>query len=424
MNDIDLSDGMGLVRVGDMAALPQTVTSAAPSTRTQPHLWVFAASLACVVAACSNSARLTRRHLKSSGPQIVRSATVRILFMVPLYSVESWLALVCGASEFNNVLSVLRKGYECLLVTAFAELLLVWLGGLDNLIELLEHHRCRHLPPCSLLLPSWAPASRFVRRTLTGVVQYVPCSLFATSVFLVSWCGADHAPHALHSLQVACMICMNASQACAVYCLITFYHANRAMLGPFKPIQKMLSVKFVFFLAFWQEMAVRTAEFSGAFDNLPAALTDGYTCKQVGGAILNCLICLEMFVLSLMHPYVWPPGEATQAVFMSPETADGRAASPEVSANGDQEDSGLRDEECKIHDDESSMMSGWQVCRRFVNAFDLSDIPGFVGSVRRLGKPGAQQKPRKDSQDSAGLEFVDLPLSPKMRNRVSRMILV
>jgi hypothetical protein len=76
------------------------------------------------------------------------------------------------------------------------------------------------------------------------------------------------------------MVMMNASQACAVYCLITFYHANRANLGPFRPIQKMISVKFVFFLAFWQEMAVRAGEISGAFDDWPVTLTHGWSSKQ------------------------------------------------------------------------------------------------------------------------------------------------
>lgn len=195
------------------------LTQFALATQPQPHLWIFAGSLACVVAACWNSVRLTRRHLKTAAPRVVRSATVRILFMVPLYSVESWLALVCGAGEFNNVLSVLRKGYECF-VLAFAELLMVWLGGLENLIDRLPYHYCRHLPPCLFILPSWAPPSRFVRRTLLGVLQYVPCSVLATSVFMGSWFGAPYAPHALRSVQVACMVCMNASQAC---CLLSHH---------------------------------------------------------------------------------------------------------------------------------------------------------------------------------------------------------
>lgn len=325
--------------------------------------------------------------------------------MVPLYSIESWLALVCGASEFNNVLSVLRKGYECLLVLAFAELLLVWLGGLDNLIEHLEHHCCRHLPPCYFVLPSWAPASKFVRRTLLGVLQYVPCSVLATSVFLVAWCGAAHAPRALRTLQVACMVMMNASQACAVYCLITFYHANRANLGPFRPIQKMISVKFVFFLAFWQEMAVRTAEISGVFDKWPVTLTHGWSSQQVGGAILNCLICLEMFVLSLMHPYVWPPGEASQAVYVD------RVWDIKNSRTLYREDS-------KYKDGEKDLVEVSEVCLRFLKVFDLSDIPGFMGSVRRLGRIGLQKRLSDEEGGHAGIELFG-DTSPKMRNRLS-----
>lgn len=376
-----------MITGGLTESTPGLLESLAPDHWPQPHLWILVGSLACVVAACWNSLRLIRRHLEVAGPRVVRSATGRILFMVPLYSVESWLALVCGAGEFNNVLSVLRKGYECLLVLAFAELLLVWLGGLEHLIENLDYQCCRHLPPCSLLLPSWAPASRFVRRTLLGVLQYVPCSVLAISVFMVSWIGTEYAPP-LKKLQVACMVCMNASQACAVYCLLTFYAANRAQLGAFKPIQKMLSVKFVFFLAFWQEMVVRTAEFSGAFNEWPVTLTHGWSSTQVGGAVLNCLICLEMFVLSLMHPYVWPPGEASQAA-RSHDVQDTVESKATLEEAEDGDEGSLLQYEPELIGDES----GCEVCRRFLRVFDLSDIPVFVGSVRRLGKqPGKKTR--------------------------------
>lgn len=341
--------------------------------------WIFVGSLLCVVYACSNSARLTCNHLRGSGPWVVRAATVRILFMVPLYSVESWLALVCGATEFNNVLSVLRKGYECLLVLAFMELLLAWLGGLENLILGLERHCCHHLPPCSLLLPPWTPP-RFVRRMLIGVLQYVPCSLLATSTFIVSWCLVSRAPRTLRRLQVASMVCMNASQACAVYCLIAFYHANRAQLGPFRPIQKMLSVKFIFFLAFWQEMAVRTAEFSGVFDAWPRRPRDGETiwpASQVAGALLNCLICVEMLVLSVLHPYVWPPGESSD---LDKGHEHPHLAHPTFGDELPIDGAGLV----------ATGRRWWQVCLRFLAAFDLSaDIPSFVGSVYGLSRPGA-----------------------------------
>lgn len=368
--------------------------------------WPLVGSLACVVCACTNSALLTRRHLRTAGPRAVRAATVRILLMVPLYSVESFLALVCGASEFNNVLVVLRKGYECLVVLAFAELLLVWLGGLEALIDRLEPQCCRHLPPLSFVLPTWAPAVRFVRRTLTGVLQYVPCSLLATAVFLASWLGAARAPLTLRRLQVVSMVVMNASQACAVYCLLTFYAANRGLLTPFRPIQKMLAVKAIFFLSFWQEMAVRTAEHRGLFEGWQSALVQDWTGPQVAGAVLNGLICVEMLVLSLVHPYIFPPGEAArlgQPCAAAAQQTTPVAPSPAGCCVSLDDESDLSVAAAR---DEAHCSRRLEVCSRFLAALDLSDVPGFMRSIRGLHHDNSHDAvavgKRQDDADDAG----------------------
>jgi len=269
--------------------------------------------------------------------------------MVPVYSIESWLALVLRAeSDFNKVLALVRKGCESVVVISFVGLLLAWLGGPEVLAERLEPGCCRHLPPLSFVLPSWAPAPRFVRRTLTGVLQNALCSVVAVPIILLAWCGCVAHPRAFEIAQPFCLVLMNASQFFAVYCVVTFYHANREQLGPLRPVQKLLSIKGLVFCLFWQEAGIRVAERAGLFDgwlisSAPGSTTamaspmllsghvgstlgstlsstsfttttspDHWSVSQVAWGLLNSMICVEMFLLSLLHRRLYPPGEATR----------------------------------------------------------------------------------------------------------------
>lgn len=158
---------------------------------------------------------------------------------------------------------------------------------------------------------------------------------------------------------------------------------------------------------------MRTAEFSGAFDDWPAALTEGLTAKQVGGAVLNCLICLEMFVLSLMHSYVWPPGETVQVA----KGHTGQGAQDTLEGDAPLEESKLHDEEFEF----IGIESGWllderAVFRRFLAVFNLSDIPRFINEIRRLGGPAIGRNslsPGAKAREWTDLEL-DASTSPKM----------
>lgn len=305
----------------------------------QAHHWVFLGSLLFVLAACANSARLTRRHLRTPGPEDVRTCTVRILLMVPVYSIESWLALVLRASDFNKVAALLRKGYESVVVLSFAELLLAWLGGPEALAERLEPERCKHLPPLSLVLPSWAPAPRFLRRLLLGVLQNAFCSMVVTPLALISWCTGGASPFVFNVAQTCCIVVMNASQFFAVYCVVTFYHANRGPLAPLRPVQKLLSIKVLVFCLFWQEAAVRVAEHAGVFDGW-SAVSDHWSVQQVAWGLLNCVICVEMFLLSLVHGRLYPPGETARAPKWADSLSEASTSASADAAGSDSEISG------------------------------------------------------------------------------------
>eukprot|EP00929_Paragymnodinium_shiwhaense_P098239 TRINITY_DN59753_c0_g3_i1.p1 TRINITY_DN59753_c0_g3~~TRINITY_DN59753_c0_g3_i1.p1 ORF type:complete len:532 (-),score=97.90 TRINITY_DN59753_c0_g3_i1:67-1662(-) len=276
------------------------------------YQWVELGALVFTLAACSSSADLARRHLAAAGPRNIRAYTIRILLMVPVYSIMSWVALVSRVGDFNKVLALVRKGCESVVVISFGLLLLAWLGGPQALSERLEPGRCRHLPPLSLVLPSWSPAQKFVRRTSFGVLQNAICSMVSVSSILISWCLAASGlcPRAFEIVQPFCLVLMNGSQFFAVYCVIILYNANRGPLAKFRPVLKLLGIKGLVFCLFWQEAAIRILERAGVFDKVAhAVLQDQWTVSQVAWGLLNCIICVEMLVLSLLHWSLYPPGE-------------------------------------------------------------------------------------------------------------------
>eukprot|EP00928_Gymnodinium_smaydae_P036903 TRINITY_DN25714_c0_g2_i1.p1 TRINITY_DN25714_c0_g2~~TRINITY_DN25714_c0_g2_i1.p1 ORF type:complete len:532 (-),score=114.94 TRINITY_DN25714_c0_g2_i1:39-1634(-) len=270
---------------------------------------VLFGALAFAVAGCASAAHLARQHLLAPGPADVRRYTIRILLLPPVYAVGSWLALAAGAVEFNGVLALLRKGCESLVVLAFVELLLSWLGGAEALALELDPGRCRHLPPLSFVLPQWAPAPVFVQRTLAGVLQNLALSAVLVPFVVGCWWYGGAPGRLCHAMRLPLLVLMSASQFLAVYCVVTFYHASRDALAPLRPVQKLISIKGLVFVLFWQEALLHVAEHAGAFHRFEA---DGWSPAQVAGAALNATICVEMLVLSLLHAWLYPPGEVSR----------------------------------------------------------------------------------------------------------------
>ncbi len=82
----------------------------------------------------------------------------------------------------------------------------------------------------------------------------------------------------------------------AMYCLILFYHELREPLLLLRPFAKLMCVKAVVFLTFWQFTAI---EVLAHFKIVHATLT--YSEDEVSEGLTNFLIVIEMFVASLAH---------------------------------------------------------------------------------------------------------------------------
>jgi len=92
------------------------------------------------------------------------------------------------------------------------------------------------------------------------------------------------------------------------YNVVLFYHGLYENIKDIHPLAKFLSIKLVVFATFWQEVIVVLAvdvHFIGD--------TETYTSNQVSSGIQDFLICIEMFIAAVLHLWVWPPTEFSDA---------------------------------------------------------------------------------------------------------------
>ena len=121
------------------------------------------ASLSIVI----SGVQIVRHLLHYTEPQL-QLYIVRILMMIPIYSIQSWLAM--SFSEYSLELNALRDIYEAYVLYIFMQLLIQYLGGEALLHVHLEMiRRINHVWPLDSLKPMRTDKG-FLRRVKQGVL--------------------------------------------------------------------------------------------------------------------------------------------------------------------------------------------------------------------------------------------------------------
>ncbi len=144
-----------------------------------------------------------------------------------------------------------------------------------------------------------------------GVLQYVLLKLVcAVAVLLLEWKGWYREGHFdWQSGYLYICILTNMSQCWALYSLIFFYYATKTELSPIRPVGKFLSVKALVFFTWWQSVFISVLY---QMDMIPTYRKD-WTSEDVAKGIQDYLICVEMFVAAVVHAFVFPHSEYSQA---------------------------------------------------------------------------------------------------------------
>ena len=274
-------------------------------------------------------------HLTHYSQPHIQCYIVRILWMVPIYSIESWLCLRFQKSAIY--IETLRDCYEAYVLYSFLQFLIAVLGGETELILLLKEKsptRGVHLSGIKCFIKPWIMGqptllppngevrwtSPFLTKCKFGVLQYVLLKYFCALITVILefhhlYKEGDFSPK---SGYLYICIVINASQCWALYCLAFFYYATSNELAPIRPIGKFLSVKCLVFFTWWQSLGISILSYMGMIPRYQSQTSDlDYTEEEVAKIIQAYLICVEMFGSAIMHYFVFPHTEFSDSRTLS-----------------------------------------------------------------------------------------------------------
>ena len=251
------------------------------------------------------------QHLENYRMPRLQRHVIRILFMVPIYAVDCWLALRFkdGTIYFDTI----RECYEAYVIYNFYTYCTVYLQefcnpGLEQIIA--RKPPARHIWPVSAFLDFPRMGEPFLRLCRHGVINYVVMRPLTTALAFVSEANGVYGDGQILNPLVAypyLALLNNVSQAWAMYCLIIFYRATHEELAPIRPFYKFCTVKAVVFLSFWQgQTLLFMVKMQWIKVSQRETKTD-YDAAEVATAMQEFLICVEMFFAAIAHSYAFPP---------------------------------------------------------------------------------------------------------------------
>ena len=259
------------------------------------------------------SIRLVYLHFTHWYMPNVQKYVIRILWMVPLYAVQSWLSL--RFRDARIYIDTIRDLYEAYVISSFLYYLIELLGGQDALIRTLRaiaqndpeaaEHLGNHGPLLNLVLEPWELGAEFMLQCKHGVLQYVVVKTIATFLTFI-FQFMDVYGEGRFEWNVAypyLAFILNCSVMYALYCLVKLFHGIHEELRhpiDWHPLGKFLCVKGVVFFTWWQGVIIFYLKAHGIIDDIGA-----WSGEQVANGLIDYCICIEMVFFSIAHAYTF-----------------------------------------------------------------------------------------------------------------------
>lgn len=245
-------------------------------------------------------------HLEYYNCPKLQIRVVRILWMVPIYAVNSWLSL--RFKEARIYIDPIRECYEAFVIYNFYMYLVAYLEDEygDIMTYFSTKEQINHIWPMSTCLKPWKMGEEFFWETKRGVLSYVIARPLMTAISVAAniagvYCDGEFRAHCVYPYVA---FVNNCSQMWALYCLVLLYEATNKELAPIRPLPKFIAIKAVVFLTFWQALFIDISADSGLIH--PSEWST-YDTDDVAAGLQNFLICLEMFAAAIGHAYAFPP---------------------------------------------------------------------------------------------------------------------
>jgi hypothetical protein len=243
-----------------------------------------------------------QNHLTHFEVPELQKYEVRILMMVPVYSLTSWVCLFGENMVLYRFMEAFRSLYEAYVIWNFTYFLCSFLGPTE---EMLARHletkpQEQHIFPVNWFLSPWKMGHDFLFKTKTGTLQYVAWKII--NVFIVAiasvlgiYGDGEWSPSAVYFWVTGIT---NLSQMLALYCLVLFYHATYQDLAPLRPLAKFLCIKLVVFFSFWQGCLISALVYFGY-------IKDTVYFPNAANTLQDFVVCLEMLFFAIAHHYVF-----------------------------------------------------------------------------------------------------------------------
>lgn len=259
--------------------------------------WSLFAAVFVILALISSIQHITK-HLIYYNKPYLQKYIVRILWMVPIYSLDAWLAMVLPGSAVY--LDVLRETYEAFVIYSFMSYLSNYLHYDLNIQQTIDFKPgVKHLFPFCFL--GYTSGGRlFMHRCRQGILQYVVVRPVTTLLAVISQISGIYGEgrYSLSETYIYLLFVNNVSQITAMYCLVIFYTGYKMELAAIKPLPKFLSIKLVVFFSFFQSVLISLI--------INFQTTDSQEDKLATSRwIQDFLICIEMLFASFMHHYAY-----------------------------------------------------------------------------------------------------------------------
>jgi len=260
--------------------------------------WTVAGFFA--ISACFISLRHIYLHGKYYTRPELQKFILVILFMIPVSAIGSWLSL--RFKEHSMYIDLIRDCYEAFVIYSFVELLIGYGGGEKKLLETLEKHPpMHHMFPFNFL-PHFRTNKRFLSLCQLAVIQYV---FVKPSMALLAIILDENGLYGEGKFEWDrgygyITFINNIAVTIAMYGLLYFYHAISEDLEHISPLKKLLCVKAVLFVSFWQGVVIAVLAKYGL---IHSTVMD--TLEEVETELQDFMICFEMVFAAIAHNYAY-----------------------------------------------------------------------------------------------------------------------
>ncbi|KAM5153105.1 transmembrane protein 184A [Mantella aurantiaca] len=234
---------------------------------------------------------------------------IRILFIVPIYSFDSWLSLLLIANDQYYVyFDSVRDCYEAFVIYSFLSLCFEYLGGESSIMAEIRgkpvKSSCFYGTCC---LQGMSYSIGFLRFCKQATLQFcIVKPIMAVVTIILQAFGKYHdGDFNVQSGYLYITIIYNISVSLALYALFLFYFATKELLHPFEPVLKFLTIKAVIFLSFWQGMLLAILERAGAIPEVQIIKGNTVGAGTVAAGYQNFIICIEMLFAAIALRYAF-----------------------------------------------------------------------------------------------------------------------